>query len=81
MNLHYLLLLSSLGRVVCWDLATGATVEHKCYDGNVTAVCFAGDHVVTASASEDSVHMWSVPSCMLHHRLLLSNGTECCEFS
>ena len=63
-------LLGCVGLVVCWDLTTGATVEHKCYNDRVAAMCFMGDRVVTASWAEGSAHVWSLPSCLLDEFIL-----------
>ena len=63
-RLAHLFVTVSLGLGVCWDLTTGATVEHKCHNREVTAMCIVGDHVVTASFGDDSVHLWSLPSCL-----------------
>ena len=51
---------------MCWDLTTGATVEHRCYDEDVKVLCIVGDRVFAASYRHGSAHAWRLPSCLLH---------------
>ena len=67
--------MNCIGLVVCWDLMTGATVEHKCHNDGVDAMCLVGNHVVTASGQEDSARMWSLPSCSFNDFVCAVNAT------